>query len=82
MWGADGFMWGGMMGGGLMMILFWGGLIVLVVLGGQALFKQSGNSRNLSSGNAKSALDILKERYARGEIGQEEYFDMRRNLLS
>ena len=75
-------MGGGILGGGLFMLLFWGGLILLIVLGGQALFRQSGNFGNLSSGSAKSALDILKERYARGEIGQEEYFDMRRNLLS
>ena len=72
-------MGGGILGGGLFMLLFWGGLIALVVLGGQTLLKQSGNS---GDGSAKSALDILKERYARGEIGQEEYEERRRNLLS
>lgn len=75
-------MGGGILGGGLFMLLFWGGLILLVVFGVQALFRQSGNSGNLSSGSGKNALDILKERYARGEIGQEEYEERQRNLLS
>jgi putative membrane protein len=37
-------------------------------LGGQALR------------GARSPLEILKERYARGEISQEEYQEMRRDL--
>lgn len=77
MWGADGFMWGGMMGGGLMMILFWGGLIVLIVLAIQAIARSSSKSSEQSNGSfgatEKSALEILKERYARGEISQAEY---------
>ncbi|WP_417809725.1 SHOCT domain-containing protein [Thioclava sp.] len=67
----DGFghMWGGgnWMFGGLMMVVFWGliiGLIVLVVRG------FSGRSDGAAG---QSALDILKERYARGEIDEEEY---------
>ena len=81
MWGADGFMWGGMMGGGLMMILFWGGLIVLVVLAIQAITRASSNQSRHSSDSfgatEKSALEILKERYARGEISQTEYNEIR-----
>jgi putative membrane protein len=29
----------------------------------------------------RSPMDILKERYARGEITQEEYQEMRRDIL-
>ena len=81
MGGFGDMMGGGLLGGGLFMLLFWGGLILLIVLGAQALFRQSGNSGS-GGGSGRSALDILKERYARGEIGQEEYQNMRRNLLS
>ena len=62
-------MWGGGHGllGGLMMVVFWGLVIGLIVLG---VRRFSGRS-DASSGS--SALNILKERYARGEINDEEY---------
>ena len=61
MWGA----WGvGMM---LIMLVFWGGVIAGVVLGIRWLVTQSGESR------AASALEILRQRYARGEINREEF---------
>lgn len=71
-------MWGymndysmGTMGFG--MSLFW----ILLIIGVVLLVKSSRNSRN-SSG--KTALDILKERYARGEIDKAE-FDQKKNDL-
>lgn len=30
--------------------------------------------------NRQTPLDVLKERYARGEVSREEYIDMRRDL--
>ncbi len=73
--------WGnghGWMGfGGIFMILFWG----LVILGAIALVRwlwMSGkDSRNESRG---TPLDILQERYARGEIEREEYERKRKDL--
>ena len=70
-WG-DGYghmMWGGGHGlfGGLMMVVFWGLVIGLIVLG---VRRFSGRS---DAPSQSSALDILKERYARGEINDEEY---------
>ena len=78
MWWGHGFSWGWMLFGGLMMLLFWGGLIALVVLVVRGLSGPT-NAANSSSSEATSntALDILKERYARGEITKTEYEEMR-----
>ena len=78
MWGGWG--WGNMIFGPLMMVLFMIGIIVLFVL----LFRRveggsTGVPTPFSVGN--TALDILKERFARGEIDKEE-FDERKHLLS
>lgn len=55
------------------MLLWW----VLLVLGIAVLAKWLMGSRH-ASGNR--ALEILQERYARGEIGKEEYEQKRRDL--
>lgn len=68
--------WGGM---GLGMLLIWG----LVIAGIVMLVRGFGSSG--ASGKhekEKSALDILRERYARGEIGQEEFEQKKRDLES
>ena len=66
--------------GGIFMILFW---IVIIALGVWLIssFVSRSNSQT-SSGQppAESALDILKKRYARGEITKEQFEDMRRDL--
>lgn len=77
MWGhmSDyGWGWGGM---GLGMLLFWGVLIVAVVL----LVKYTLDSGACAGRDReKSALDLLKERYVRGEIGREEFEQKKRDL--
>ncbi|MCZ7574395.1 MAG: SHOCT domain-containing protein [Ardenticatenaceae bacterium] len=82
MWWGQGIGWVWMIGMGLAMLLFWGGLIVLIVFGVQALAR-SGRREGSAVGSPstdKTALDILKERYARGEITKAEYEEMRRDL--
>jgi putative membrane protein len=69
MWGVWGF---GMM---LFMLLFWVLVIVGVVLGVRWLAIQGRESRS------DTALEILRQRYARGEINKEE-FDARKRDLS
>ncbi len=75
--------WGWMIFGSLMMIAFWGGLIALIVLAVRGL---TGSGRRDSAPQPPAqieptALEILKIRYARGEITSEEYEQMRQTLL-
>ena len=68
MWGAWGF---GMM---LMMLVFWGLIIVGLVLGIRWLVGQGRESQS------NTAMDILRQRYARGEIDKEEFEARKRDL--
>jgi putative membrane protein len=69
-------MWGWGMGFGMIsVVLFW----VLVVLGIVVLVKWIGGS-SASAPPSKTALDILKERYARGEIDKQEFEEKKRDL--
>jgi len=78
MGGFNGF-GGGMGFGGIGMLLFWGLVIAGVVL--LARWWGTGPSSSASSpARGKSALDILGERYAKGEIDKEEYDQKRRDL--
>ena len=72
--------WGHMIFGSLMMVLFWGGIIVVIVLAVRWL--GSGSSHGTMPATSRNkALDILQERFARGEIDKEE-FEERKRLLS
>ena len=68
----------GMGFGGVYMILFWVVIIVAVVM--LVKWLAGGPSRIDDQPREKSALDILKERYSRGEIGKEEFEQKKRNL--
>jgi len=73
--------WG--LGGGLSMFL--GPLIWLVIIIGIIWFiTQAGglSFAGLTSSSTKSAMDILKERYAKGEIGKEEFEEKKKDLES
>ena len=64
----------------ILMLLFWaliiGGIVLLVVW----LVRQ-GRPAGVGSGPGEGrALEILRERYARGEITRQEYEEMRRDL--
>lgn len=84
-WQGDG--WGmmgpGMMGGfgfmgfgAVFMVLFWGLIIWAVVAFTQGFHPGAwGESRNQDS-----ALEVLKRRYARGDISKEEYEEKKRDL--
>jgi len=67
MMGGYGMPWGYGFGG-VFMIVWW----VLIIIGIIMLVKWLLNSKSFRGGNSK-ALDILNERYARGEIDEQEY---------
>jgi putative membrane protein len=56
-----------------------GYLLIAIVLVAAVVWLVGGEFAR-GPGPAKSALDILKERYARGEIGKEEFERKRRDL--
>jgi len=77
-WGMHPMWWmGGAWGVGMMfmMLLFWSLVIVGLVLGIRWLMRQGKNSQS------DSALEILRQRYARGEINKEE-FEAKKSDLS
>jgi putative membrane protein len=70
MWGA----WGIVMM--VMMFAFWGLVIAAVVIGVRWLLHQTADAR----GGGDRAIQILRERYARGEIDRQEFDARRRDL--
>ena len=67
--------------GGIFMILWWIIIIVGVVAVVRWLGQPSGSPGHGHSVDAsRSAMDILKERYARGEIDETEYLKIKREL--
>lgn len=75
MYGFNGFGFGGF---GIGMLLFWGLIIAVIVMAVRGIggsFGASGARRA-----EHSALDILRERYARGEIDKSEFERRREDL--
>ena len=79
--------WGpGMMGYGvmgwfhpIMMLIFWGAVIVAVIFLIRWLAEANKGSSTFRS--EETAVEILKKRYARGEINKEEFEQKKKDLL-
>ncbi len=67
---------GGFGFGGIFMILWW----ILIIIGIVVLVKWLLGSNSSFGGGSGRALDILKERYARGEIDEQEYQKKKQDL--
>lgn len=75
MWCNGWYPGGGSLFMGFLMVLFWVGVIIGVVYLLKNLFKN-----NTSYSKKKSPLEILKERYAKGEIADADFDQMRQKL--
>jgi putative membrane protein len=89
MWGNGFGMGAGWLIGGLMMLLFWAAVIGLVVWAiwafsrrqsGRVDYQNASQASSLQAPQDDRALQIAKERYARGEIGREQYDEIRQTL--
>lgn len=73
-WGHGSLM--GWFGGGFMMIVFWAVAIALIVW----VVREVGGKGTHASHTSSQALNILKERYAKGEIDKEEFESKKKDL--
>ena len=77
MWsGFDGMGWGWIGLGMVHMLLFW----ILVILGIVVLVRALSGGGTSSRLEGPKALDILKSRYAKGEITREQFEQMKRDI--
>ena len=63
-------------GMGSWMFVWWIFIILIIVVATLFFVRQQENPNR-----EKSALDILKERYARGEISKQEFEEKKRDIL-
>jgi len=74
MWGYMGNYGWGM---GIGMVLFWGLLAAAIMV---LIRNTRGSGSAMTDGQQEKPLDILKERYARGEIEREEFEQKKHDL--
>lgn len=55
-------------------------LIVLICIGAYFYFKHEGCCSHGSASSQQDAIDILRARYARGEISSEEFNERKKGL--
>ncbi len=77
------FMWPGMMRVGFLFImaLVWMGVLALIIWAVVTAVQKTGGVDSAIPARETPALQILKERYARGEIDKEEYEEKKRDLI-
>ncbi|CAN5640089.1 hypothetical protein BH09ACT8_BH09ACT8_60780 [soil metagenome] len=74
MWyGSGGWGWGGWLLMSVAMVLFWGLVITAIVVGIRYLTGSGSNTSHPPGSGPSRAEDLLTERFARGEINDEEF---------
>lgn len=74
---GDMFSWG--LGGGIMMIIFWAVIILSIIW---IVREVGGRNNSDKTHRGKSAIEILEERYAKGEIDKKEFEEKKKDLSS
>ena len=74
---GDMFSWG--LGGGIMMIIFWAVIILSIIW---IVREVVGRNNSDKTHRDKSAIETLKERYAKGEIDKKEFEEKKKDLSS
>jgi putative membrane protein len=76
-WPMGGFGWLGM----IVQLLFWAGILILIAWAIIRIFPTSRGHNGGSEAHTETAEEILRQRFARGEIDEKEYESRRRVLL-
>jgi putative membrane protein len=67
--------------GMLIQLLFWAGILILIAWAIMRIFPHGQRRTGESEEHMQTAEEILRQRYARGEIDDKEYESKRRALL-
>lgn len=66
----------GYFGGGFFVVIFW----ILIIIGIIYLVKYLSHGKRDKQGGEDSAIKILKERYAKGEMSKEEFEEKKKDI--
>ena len=80
-YGLSGGWFGHTLFGGLFMLVVWVAVIFFVVWVVRELSGSNRNGHGSGRDGGKIALDILKERYAKGELTKEQFETMKKEIL-
>ncbi|MCF6246197.1 MAG: hypothetical protein L3J69_02430 [Desulfobacula sp.] len=73
--------WGGaFFPGGMFSLLIWGFVILLFIYFGIKMFRNLGSNSTVSLQDKKDSMSVLKTRFAKGEVSQEEFIKMKQTL--
>lgn len=78
-WDGYGMMYGNQWGG-LFSFIFMILILAVIAVGAVALMRQLPQGSNQGAGTKTNALDLLNQRYAKGEITQEEYRSIKKDI--
>lgn len=63
-------------GFGAHMLIFWIFIVILII----SIFRDSSSGKNRHSEQSETPIEMLKTRYAKGEITEKEYQEIKQEL--